>query len=396
MCDHLPCISESSPFLENGSKSLLNDHYRILKPISQGGFGKTFLAVDENRQKSQLCVIKQFLPQCHLQHYQQAVELFKQESLHLAQLGHHPQIPKFLDTFEQDGKHYIVQEWIEGQTLEQELATAGVFAEIEIWQLLQQLLPVLQFVHDHQVIHRDIKPANIIRRRGDRQLVLVDFGAAKYASREIPAKTGTLIGSAEYAAPEQIQGQAIFASDLYSLGVTCLYLLTQVSPFDLYDCSEETWIWQKYLPEPISPTLRQILGTMLQRAIKRRYQSAAEVLLDVNALPKQVLVPYPATEYAASISIAAQLDLHAIAPVTIFDPQTQTWYYLPPKMNTTKDTYHNKKNTSSHLETALSIASVICLTFTSLALGTVLKLTTHTLRSEQFRTTQEFVHIGQK
>jgi serine/threonine protein kinase len=384
MCDHLQLSSiiESSPFLDNGN-------YRILKPISQGGFGKTFLAIDEKKPESRLCVIKQFLPQCH---HQQAAELFKQESLRLVQLGHHPQIPEFIDTFEQDGNQYLVQEWIEGQTLEEELNTAGVFTEAEIWHLLQQLLPVLSFIHDQQVIHRDIKPANIIRRLGDRQLVLVDFGAAKYITAQTPPNTGTLIGSAEYAAPEQIQGQVAFASDLYSLGVTCLYLLTQISPFNLYDCSEDTWIWRQYLPCPISSYLEQILGKLLQKATKRRYQSAAEVLADVNAgREKQVLVP-PSNprEYAVSISIAAQLEIHNIASVAIFDPKTQTWYHLPPKMT---NTHKLKKHTSSSLDTFIAITSVTCLTLTSLILGTVIKLSTHSLRGEKLRHAQELVRI---
>lgn len=347
---------------EFSQSNRLNQRYRILKPIGQGGFGKTFLAVDEKYQQKtqdttsfqhQLCVIKQFFPQrqssdCN----KKAFELFLCESLRLAELGKHPQIPQLLDTFEQDGQQYLVQEWINGQTLEQELLEAGAFNEVEIRQLLQDLLPVLQFIHDHNCIHRDIKPANIIRRQQNRQLVLVDFGASKYSSG-IPETTGTLIGSAEYAAPEQIQGKAIFASDLYSLGITCLHLLTQMSPFDLYDCSEDTWIWRfsygeaarSHLVEPISPSLQRILTKLLQRATKRRYQLAAEVLADLN-MPKHFSIPsqpntnkIPDEEDFTQIenlpnsvnSIAATLPIHDIAAVTIFDPQTQTWYYLPPK-----------------------------------------------------------------
>ncbi|MBR8835581.1 MAG: serine/threonine protein kinase [Stigonema ocellatum SAG 48.90 = DSM 106950] len=348
------------------SNTLLNDRYRILKPLGQGGFGKTFLAVDEKcqvqtrnirsfgNQTPQLCVIKQFFPQRHTIDHQKASKLFHQESLHLAELGNHPQIPQLLNTFVEDGQQYLVQEWIDGQTLEEELAEAGAFNEAEIRQLLLALLPVLQFVHKHEVIHRDIKPGNIIRRQSDRQLVIVDFGAAKFAAGEMLSKTGTLIGSAEYAAPEQIRGKAVFASDLYSLGVTCLHLLTEMPPFDLYDCGENTWIWRPYLREPISPSLEQILCKLLQGATKRRYPSATEVLKDVNALAKHIVVPSAPeaskrTDYEdfespyfgfsgkenlpASITpYAAALDIHAIASITFFDPQTQGWYYLPPKI----------------------------------------------------------------
>jgi serine/threonine protein kinase len=338
--------------------TLLNDRYRILKPLGQGGFGRTFLSIDEKYPQNQqlsgssatrLCVIKQFWPQSQTTYYnQKAAELFKQESLRLAQLGQHSQIPQLLDTFEQDGKQYLVQEWVDGQTLEQELAQTGAFNEAEIWQLLNDLLPVLQFVHTHQVIHRDIKPANIVRCQSNSQsqLFIVDFGAAKHITGQWE-HTGTLIGSAEYAAPEQIRGKAIFASDLYSLGVTCLHLLTQISPFELYDCSENAWIWDSYLAEPISPSLEKILCKLVQPATKLRYQSAAEVLLDLNSLPKCLAgspksfantdtdednfeTPYfglrREPDLLASVTSFAD---SSIASVTIFDPKTKTWHYLP-------------------------------------------------------------------
>ncbi|ARV59431.1 hypothetical protein BZZ01_13065 [Nostocales cyanobacterium HT-58-2] len=299
MCDCLPSTRKFCQPLEDASNCpsqynlLLNNRYRILKPIATGGFGKTFLAVDHKSQvEEELCVIKQFFAERHAVHdYQKARELFHQESLLLSLLGKHPQIPQFLDSFEQDKQLYLVQEWIDGQSLEQELAQEGAFHEAEIRQLLQDFLPVLQFVHEHQVIHRDIKPANIIRRRKNGQLVLVDFGVAKCARNKILEKTGTLIGSAEYAAPEQVKGKAIFASDLYSLGVTCLHLLTQMSPFDLYDCSEDVWIWREYLTAPISSSLELILCKLLQRATKQRYTSATEVLADLNHLPKHIVFP---------------------------------------------------------------------------------------------------------
>ena len=372
MCDYFSSICESFHCPDDGnipelsqSNSLLNDRYRILKPLGQGGFGKTFLAVDEKCQVQtgdmtscghptpKLCVIKQFFPQCHtVHHHDKASELFHQESLHLAELGKHPQIPQLLDTIEENGQQYLVQEWIQGQTLEQELAEAGAFNEAEIRQLLLTLLPVLEFVHEHQIIHRDIKPANIIRRLSpSKDLVLVDFGAAKYAAGGILEKTGTLIGSAEYAAPEQIKGKAVFASDLYSLGVTCLHLLTQIPPFDLYDYSEDTWIWRSGMSKLISPSLEQILCKLLQRATKRRYQSATEVLLDLNSVSKHIVVPSeliaskktndddfetPYFGFNSRENLPASITAYATAldiySVTIFDPQTQAWYKLPPKI----------------------------------------------------------------
>ena len=120
----------------------------------------------------------------------------------------------------------IVQTFIDGQNLEQELEVEGAFNESKIRHLLRDLLPVLQFLHENHVIHRDIKPSNIIRRGSDGKLVLVDFGTARYVTGTFLARTGTVIGSAAYIAPEQLMGKAVYASDLYSLGVSCIHLLT--------------------------------------------------------------------------------------------------------------------------------------------------------------------------
>jgi serine/threonine protein kinase len=226
---------------------------------------------------------------------------------------------------------------VDGQNLEQELAEAGAFNEAEIRQLLGELLPLLQFVHTHQVIHRDIKPANIIRRRQDRQLYLVDFGSAKYNWQSL--LTGTIIGSAEYAAPEQIRGKAVFASDLYSLGVTCLHLLTQISPFDLYDCSENVWIWHAYLVEPISPSLEKILCKLVQPATKLRYHFAAEALIDLNDSSNSASNTNRNDDFETPFfglsrpqnsptSVNAIAD-NSFASVTVFNPQTQDWHYFP-------------------------------------------------------------------
>ncbi len=133
-----------------------------------------------------------------------------------------------------DSRQYLVQEFIQGETLQQELDNRGIFNESQIRELLIDLLSVLQFVHNNNLIHRDIKPENIMRRETDKKLVLVDFGASKIMPKtQRRTVTGTVIGSAEYCAPEQSMGKAKLASDLYSLGVVCLHLLTRMSPFDL-------------------------------------------------------------------------------------------------------------------------------------------------------------------
>jgi serine/threonine protein kinase len=275
--------SDTKFCLTCGTKLLLKDRYRAIKPIGQGGFGRTFLAVDEDKPSKPRCVIKQFYPQAQgTSTVKKAVELFNQEAMRLDELGKHPQIPELLAYFTQDDRQYLVQEFIDGQNLAQELAQVGGFSESQIRQLLNDLLSVLQFVHSQQVIHRDIKPENIIRRSRDRKLVLVDFGASKVATANALNQTGTSIGSPEYVAPEQARGRASFASDIYSLGVTCIHLLTQRSPFDLYDINEDAWIWRQYLTSKVSDSLGKILDKMLQTAPSRRYQSAEEVLKDLT------------------------------------------------------------------------------------------------------------------
>jgi serine/threonine protein kinase len=265
-----------------GAKILLKDRYRALKLLGQGGFGKTFKAVDEDQPRKPLCVIKQFaFSNNHPETRQIALKLFNEEAKHLKALGKHDQIPELLAYFDVEGQPYLVQQFIDGQDLEQELATTGTFNQAKIRELLESLLTVLDFLH-HQsppVIHRDIKPVNIIRRRSDGGLVLVDFGAAKQATQSMLAKTGTAIGSAEFAAPEQARRKPVFASDIYSLGVTCIYLLTQVSPFDLFDLNQDTWVWRDYLVNnPVDEKLGKVLDKMIANVLPQRYQSTSEVL----------------------------------------------------------------------------------------------------------------------
>ncbi len=291
---------------------LIQQRYRLVKLIGQGGFGKTFLAVDEGQSPPYPCVIKQFWPQNQAPEVlNKATDLFQKEAVRLEELGKHPQIPALLANFEQDQQFYLVQEFIEGTNLAAVVKEEGAFNEAQIWQLLDDLLPVLKFIHDRKIIHRDIKPENIIRRfpphtelesvvqtregeRGSRgegeqrrelhkgQLVLVDFGAAKLVTAIDLLKNGTRIGSPEYVAPEQVRGKAVFASDLYSLGVTCIYLLTQIPPFDLFDVANDCWVWLQYLTNAVSDRLGKILDKLLQNAVNRRFQSADEVIKELE------------------------------------------------------------------------------------------------------------------
>ncbi|MCC5642364.1 serine/threonine protein kinase [Nostoc sp. CHAB 5824] len=246
-----------------------------MKQIGKGGFCKTFVAVDEGEFPPVSCIVQEL---------SLGYETFKnsqQKAQKLEELGKHPQIPALLTYFQQNGHFYFVQEFIAGTNLAQVVEEEGAFNETQIWQLLEDLLPVFQFISDRNIIHRDIKPQNIIRKspitkKGD--LVIVDFTTAKIITEIDLLTSETSIGSAEYAAPEQAKGKAVFASDLYSLGVTCIYLLTQIAPFDLFDIANNCWVWRDYLTSRISDRLAQILDKLLQNAVNRRFQSADEVM----------------------------------------------------------------------------------------------------------------------
>jgi formylglycine-generating enzyme required for sulfatase activity len=287
-----------------GNPLLLRGRYWAKDIIGQGGFGRTFLAVDEDKPSKPFCVIKQFSPQDPATR-SKALELFDQEAQQLEILGKHPQIPELFAHFVENDQSYLVQEFINGITLKEELENQGVFSEQQIRALLVDLLNILEFVHSRKVIHRDIKPDNIIRRQADQKLVLVDVGAAKVLKQVQRTVTGTQIGSAEYCAPEQNMGKARFNSDLYSLGVTCLHLLTQVSPFDLYAVHDMEWVWRDYLNgNRVSNNLGKILDRLIEHASRKRYQSTTEVLADLKSpvSKSSPVKPSPPVQFSQPIS----------------------------------------------------------------------------------------------
>ena len=281
----------------------MRNRFRVLRLLGEGGFSRTYEAEDADRLNAP-CVIKQFFPQVQgTSERTKAAKLFKEEAFRLYELGeNHQQIPRLLAYFEQGSCLNLVQEFIQGQTLLRELQQQA-FSEQQIWELLADLLPVLEFVHSHNVIHRDIKPENIIRRQRDNKLVLIDFGGAKQVTQTSIARQATVIYTIGYAPTEQMAGFAYQASDLYSLGVTCVRLLTQCLPTRdpygqihdyLYDPMNGQWLWREYLLEKgvtISDELGQILDKLLKHLPKERYQTALEVLLDLSSQKFAVAQP---------------------------------------------------------------------------------------------------------
>ncbi|MGQ9867068.1 MAG: protein kinase domain-containing protein [Pseudanabaenaceae cyanobacterium] len=294
-CDRPQNLEKATTCANCGSPLILRGRYRAVKVLGQGGFGKTFRAIDEDRLGA-TCVIKQFLPQLSgTEAINKAVELFNQEAIRLYELGEHSQIPTLMAYFNQDNRQYLVQEFIAGKTLLQELAEEGPFAEAKIWKVLTDILPVLQFVHDRHVIHRDIKPENIIRRQSDGLPVLIDFGVAKLLqSVTSPQAGGTTIGSPGYMAMELLtEGRACPATDLYGLGTTVFHLLTGTSPHQVFLKYGFSWLpqWQKFLRGPISDALIYVLNKLLKEEVSDRYSSAEEVLQDIKRLHRPAQPP---------------------------------------------------------------------------------------------------------
>ena len=294
-CPNPVCPRPENPDAANfcqvcGSALTVGDRYRLTSLLGRGGFGRTFLAtqqmsssVEVGGERLGLCVVKQIYLSSS-----SSDSTFGAEAQRLRQLGEHPQIPRLLEAIASKQGHFLVQEYAPGQNLQQQVEADGPWLEEPVRSLLESLLSVLQYVHSFQIIHRDIKPANIIsyrpalnshRDRNTTLPMLVDFGAAK-SVRHSDAKT--VIGSAGYAAPEQSMGQATFASDVYSLGLTCLYLLTGLHPFDLYSAVEDRWIWQDYLPNPVGSKFAQVLNQMVARSLQQRYASMEQVALDLQ------------------------------------------------------------------------------------------------------------------
>ncbi|MBD2515733.1 serine/threonine protein kinase [Nostoc sp. FACHB-973] len=280
---------------------LLRGRYRLVKRIGKGGFCKTFLAVDEGLFPPTPCMVQELSAQG------ETSKSFEQKAQRLEELGKHPQIPALLSYFQQKQHFYLVQEFIAGRNLAQAVEEEGAFNETQVWQILEDLLPVLQFISDRHIIHRNIKPENIICRtppypKGEPNLVIVDFSAAKIVTEIDWLTVENSIGSPEYAAPEQTKGKAVFASDLYSLGVTCIYLLTQISPFDLFDISNNCWVWRDYLTTKAGDIWQQdtkhlrltkILDKLLQNVASQRFQSADEVMqaMGMESKPQHLKLP---------------------------------------------------------------------------------------------------------
>ncbi|WGT67506.1 serine/threonine protein kinase [cyanobacterium endosymbiont of Epithemia clementina EcSB] len=275
---------------------LLSNRYQILETLGQGGFGETFLAIDTQMPSTRKCVIKQLKPTLQQSQSipQWLQERFKLEAAVLEKLGeNHPQIPCLYAYFSENNHFYLVQEWIKGETLSQVHQKRGNFSVTEVRELLCNILPILDYIHAHHIIHRDIKPDNIIIRATDGQPVLIDFGIVKEAVATMMNSNGKTAYSIAWGTPgympsEQAAGRPVYSSDLYSLGLTAVFLLTGKTPQYLeIDPHTGEVLWNKEIPD-LDSDLTNIINRTLCFHPKDRFLTAKKMLASLNISPPTV------------------------------------------------------------------------------------------------------------
>ncbi len=291
----------------------LNGRYQIIQVLGHGGFGETFLAEDTYLPSRRRCVIKQLKVMSNSQTNQAGQQKFQQErfgreAATLEKLGEgSDQIPKLFAYFAENEEFYLIQEWIQGPTLTDVVTAQETIGEADVKNILISLLSVLDYVHSGGIIHRDIKPDNIILRNLNNQPVLIDFGAVKETVATVINAQGKsdrsiVVGTPGFMAPEQAAGRPIYASDLYSLGLTAIYMLTGKNPQQLeLDSETGEILWHKYGPN-VSLELTKVLDRAINYHPRDRYTTAQKMLEAIQAIsvPKQPTLATVAIAPAAS------------------------------------------------------------------------------------------------
>ncbi|WP_181256813.1 serine/threonine-protein kinase [Merismopedia glauca] len=268
----------------------VKSRYHLLKLLNSDALSKTFLAVDEGEEIPQKCVTKQLkISSQNLVNF----ELTESEKLTIQRINQSGFFPNIIDVFLENERLYIVTEFIEGVNLEEILENQGVFNESQLWRSLNELLPALNWLHESNLIHQNIKPTNIIRTNINNRYRLLDINLSQLLPQTFSKLGLNSFLSAEYSAPEQLKGEAVFASDLYSLGVICIHLLTGVTPFELFDAANNCWIWQDYLPTKTSGDFERVINKLIANDRARRFSSATEILKAINPDPLAYLVAKP-------------------------------------------------------------------------------------------------------
>ncbi|MBN3950280.1 MAG: serine/threonine protein kinase [Nostoc sp. NMS7] len=311
---------------------LLDHRYQVIRVLAMGGFGQTYIAQDTRRPGNPICVVKHLKPGTDPRVFDTAKRLFNSEAETLEKLGNHDQIPRLLAYFDDNQEFYLVQEYIEGHTLAEELIPGKRWSESRVFQLLQEVLEILEFVHRQGVIHRDIKPDNIIRRASDNKLVLVDFGAVKQLRTQLVTVGGqpsatVVIGTPGYMPTEQGQGKPRPNSDIYSLGIIAIQALTGLSATELQEDPETgEIIWQQSVT--VNYRLAGVLSKMVHYHFKDRYQNATEALQackdSINPIPAlskpQESAKNSSYQAAKSQPQVSRLQTVAVAPANLVKP----------------------------------------------------------------------------
>ena len=278
--------------------SLLQQRYRILSMLGEGRFGRTYLAADRGR-GDVYCAIEELAPFAQFSSaVAKAKEIFKKEATLLYQLQH-SQVPRFWTTVEDRDRLLLIRDYIPGKTyrelLDDRRNVGRTFSESEVCQFLLEILPVIGYIHSKGTIHRDLSPEHIVCRDEDRLPVPIDFGVVKeFANKLQPSQDSPrmAIGQPGYAPIEQLQhGQVYPNSDLYTLGVTAIVLLTGKEPSALFEGDKIDWTWRKWTE--IDDGFANVLSRMLSHQPNDRYQSAIEVEQDLQALS---IAPIPIDE----------------------------------------------------------------------------------------------------
>ncbi|XWK89097.1 MAG: serine/threonine-protein kinase [Phormidium sp.] len=266
---------------------LIQGRYFLYKELGRGGFGETFLAKDQWQPQTSPCVVKKImLPSNEPEVLEKARMRFEREAEALKKLGIHLQIPQLYNHFEIDEEFYLVQEYILGQSLKEEIKEGETWSEFQVIKLLKEVLEILEFVHQQAIIHRDVNPKNLIRRKSDNKLVLIDFGAVKDNLGASPRsiKSTMTVGTPGYMPNEQAGGSPKLCSDIYAVGMMGIQALTGLPVHQLEEDPETTEIVWKHKAK-ISQALEAVLEKMVRSYFRERYQSATEALTALNNVP---------------------------------------------------------------------------------------------------------------
>ena len=290
---------------------IVGENYEIISKLTKGGFSQTYTARDKSNPGNNSCVVKEInIPKSqNPQLLEDVQKRFKREAQSLQLLGNHPQIPELFAYLQEKGKFYLIQEYIEGEDLKQELSREKQLNEKQVIELLREILEVLKFVHDRGVIHRDVKPSNLIRRQQDGKIVLIDFGAVK----EINSCSGNtlgevsktrIIGTENYMPPETQAGKPKFSSDIYAVGIIGIQAITGLHPKNFpTDPRTGELIWRfathDKLMLSVNLELETLINKMVRYHFKDRYQSVDEVLAALSEITPSTSTPRLATSVAA-------------------------------------------------------------------------------------------------